>query len=255
MSEPSNLTAWERWELASFDEAQPKATVDDPAPAPADEPLQAMRLPTAEEIEQLYQQARDEGHLKGKEEGYQAGFKEGQAKALAEAQRLNQAATKLEKSLGELDFLVADELLALAVELAREVIREEITARPETLLTVVREALAQLPHQHAAIYLHPDDAALLRSYMGDQLAHSGHRIHEDFKLARGDCMLEAGGSQIDATVGMRWRRVLEGLGVSSAWQSAPSPKAPLRGALPPGGEETLGAAQRVSSQSPAKDEP
>jgi len=146
------------------------------------------------------------------------------------------------------------ELLALAVELAREVIREEITARPETLLTVVREALLQLPHQHAAIYLHPDDASLLRSYMGDQLAHAGHRIHEDFKLARGDCVLEAGGSQIDATVGMRWQRVLESLGVASAWQSTPPPKAPLRGALPPGGEETLGAAQRVSSQPSAKDE-
>ena len=217
MSEPSNLTAWERWELASFDEAQAK-TVTEPTPLPAEEMVQAVRLPTAEEIERLYQQARDEGHKKGKEEGYQAGFKEGQSKALVEAQRLNKAATQLEKSLGDLDFLVADELLALAVELAREVIREEITARPETLLTVVREALAQLPHQHAAIYLHPDDASLLRSYMGDQLAHSGNRIHEDFKLARGDCILEAGGSQIDATVGMRWQRVLEGLGVASAWQ-------------------------------------
>lgn len=254
MSEASKLTAWERWELASFDESQAKPAAG-LAPPPAEEVVQAVRLTTAEEIERLYQQARDEGRQKGQEEGYQAGFKEGQAKALAEAQRLNKAAAQLEKSLADLDFLVADELLALAVELAREVIREEITARPETLLTVVREALAQLPHQHAAIYLHPDDASLLRSYMGEQLAHSGQRIHEDFKLTRGDCVLEAGGSQIDATVGMRWQRVLQGLGVASAWQSTPPPKAPLRGALPPGGEETLGAAQRVSSQPPAKDEP
>lgn len=253
MSEPSNLTAWERWELASFDEAQAKP-VAELAPPPNEEVVQAVRLTTAEEIERLYQQARDNGRQKGQEEGYQAGFKEGQAKALAEAQRLSKAAAQLEKSLNDLDVLVADELLALAVELAREVIREEITARPETLLVVVREALLQLPHQHAAIYLHPDDASLLRSYMGDQLAHTGHRIHEDFKLARGDCVLEAGGSQIDATVGMRWQRVLEGLGVASAWQSTPPPKAPLRGALPSGGEETLGAAQRVSSQLSAKDE-
>ena len=215
MSEPSNLTAWERWEMASFDAGHPKSAV---AQISAQEEVHAIKLPTAAEIEQIYQQARDEGARMGQEEGYQAGFKEGETKIQAEAQRLAKTAAKLDQSLADLDFQIADELLALAVELAQEVIRQEISARPETLLTVVREALTQLPHQHAAIYLHPEDASLLRSYMGDQLAHAGHRIHDDFKLARGDCMLEAGGSQVDATVAMRWRRVLDGLGVNAAWK-------------------------------------
>lgn len=218
MSDPSNLTAWERWELASFGEEKKKPAATAPAPPPPEEEIRAIRLPTAEEIEQMRQEARDEGFKQGKESGYQAGFKEGQAKALAEAQRFTRAAAKLEQSLGELDKQVADELLALAVELAREVVRAEISAHPETLLAIVREALTHLPHQHVAIYLHPEDASLLRSYMGDQLSHAGHRIHEDFKLARGDCVLEAGGSQVDATVAMRWRRVLENLGIVSAWQ-------------------------------------
>ncbi|MCX8018482.1 MAG: flagellar assembly protein FliH, partial [Rhodocyclaceae bacterium] len=89
---------------------------------------------------------------------------------------------------------------------------------PEALIEVVRQALAQLPHQHAAIYLHPEDASLLRAYLGDALSHAGHRIHEDIKLARGDCVLEAGSKEVDATVAMRWRRVLEGLGLQAAWQ-------------------------------------
>ena len=223
MSEPSNLTAWERWEMASFDAGHPKAAA---APASIPEEELSIKLPTAAEIEQIYQQARDEGARKGQEEGYQAGFKEGQAKMQAEAQRLAQATAKLDQSLADLDFQIADELLALAVELAQEVIRQEISARPETLLSVVREALTQLPHQHAAIYLHPEDASLLRSYMGDQLAHAGHRIHDDFKLARGDCVLEAGGSQVDATVAMRWQRVLAGLGVATAWQPAATESVP-----------------------------
>lgn len=213
----SNLTAWERWELASFDAGQPPKKPAAPAAA-AKPDLSGVKLPTAQEIEQIHQQAHDEGFHKGKDDGYQAGFKEGQAKALAEAQRFTQATAKLEHALGELEATVADELLALATEIAREVIRQEIAARPETLLAVVREALAQLPHQHASIYLHPDDASLLRSYLGDQLTHAGHRIHEDFKLTRGDCILEAGGTQVDASVAMRWRRVLEGLGMAAAWQ-------------------------------------
>jgi flagellar assembly protein FliH len=235
MSDPSNLTAWERWELASFDEERkkPLAAAPPPPPSPKDEGVEvadaSVKLPTAEEIEQMHQQAREEGFRKGKEEGYQAGVKEGQAKALAEAQRLAKAAAKLEKALGGLDAEVADELLALGIELARAVVRQEISARPESLLPMVREALAQLPHQHAAIYLHPEDASLLRSYLGDQLAHAGHRIHEDFKLARGDCVLEAGGTQVDATVAMRWQRVLENLGIASAWQPDAVPPEPTSG--------------------------
>ena len=219
MSEPSKLTAWERWELASFNEGEGEEAPVATSPPDAAEAL-PLKLPTATEIEQIHQQASDEGFRKGQEEGYQAGLKKGHDETRGEAQKLAQAAAKLNKGLNELDAQVANELLMLAVELAREVLRQEISVHPETLLNVVREALAQLPHQHAAIYLHPDDASLLRSYMGDQLAHAGHRIHEDFKLSRGDCVLESGGSQVDATMAMRWRRVLEGLGIASAWQPA-----------------------------------
>ena len=200
------LTAWERWELAEFDGPTHK-----PAPKTAAEttPEPAVALPTAADIERMYQQAQNEG--------YQAGYKDGKAKAADEAGRLARAAAKLEGALTELDAGVANELLSLALELARQVVRREIGARPETLLDVVREALEQLPHQHASIYLNPDDASLLRSYMGDQLAHAGHRILEDVKLARGDCVLEAGGSHLDGSVATRWRRVLESIGLDDAW--------------------------------------
>ncbi|MBI4984682.1 MAG: flagellar assembly protein FliH [Rhodocyclales bacterium] len=205
------LTAWERWELADLDSTarKPAAKQDKPQPQPE------VALPTAEDIERIKQQAQQQGH--------QAGYKEGQAKARGEAERLARAAGKLEAALRELDNGVADELLALALEVARQVVRHEIGARPEVLIEVVHEALGQLPHQHAAIYLHPEDASLVRSYLGDQLAHAGHRIHEDPKLARGDCILDAGGSTLDASVATRWRRVLESLGLDLAWNV---PKAP-----------------------------
>lgn len=212
MNDPSKQTAWERWELGSLGESQ--------SPRPTAEKATAVRLPTAAEIEQMHQQARDEGFATGKEEGYRAGVQAGQAAGQAAAQRLAALAGKLEQGLQALDATVADELLALACEIARAVICQELSVRPESLMQVVREALAQLPHQHAAIYLHPEDASLLRSYMGDQLGHAGHRIHEDFKLARGDCVLEAGSSQVDATVAARWRRVIDTLGIAAAWSPA-----------------------------------
>lgn len=221
------LTAWERWELAQFDAPAETRPAEEELPA---EPTVQVQMPTAEEVERIHQEAHSQGYAAGEAEGRSAGladghaegraagYAEGQAAAAAEAHRLAAAADRLEAALAALDTDVADELLALAVELARDTVRSEISARPDALLNVVREALAQLPHQHAAIYLNPEDASLLRSYMGDALAHSGHRIHEDVKLAPGDCLIEAGGSHIDATVATRWRRVLAGLGLDNAWR-------------------------------------
>lgn len=215
-----NLTAWERWELASFDAAKNSPPEPPPPPAPQQQEVETVRLPTAAEIEQIHQQAHEEGFRKGREEGYQAGYAEGQAQPRAAAEQIGKLAASLEQALADLDTAVADELLALAIEIARGVVRQELAARPEILQEVVREALAQLSHQHAAIYLNPEDAALVRSYLGEQMAHAGHRIHEDYKLARGDCLIEAGGTQVDATVATRWRRVLDGLGLADAWQPA-----------------------------------
>lgn len=229
MGDPSKLTAWERWELASFD-TPPVAEVS--TAAPVESVSAGIHLPTAEEVEQVLQQARDEGFRKGHEEGYaaahaegfQAGLSAGQAQMATEAQPLIQAAARIESSFQALEAQVADELLALAIGLAREVVRAEITAHPETLRQVVRQALTQLPHQHAAIYLHPDDVALVRNSLGESLSHAGHRIHEDFQLQRGDCVIEAGGAQVDASIAMRWQRVLAGLGVTTAWEGpAPPP--------------------------------
>jgi flagellar assembly protein FliH len=118
---------------------------------------------------------------------------------------------------------VADELLALATEIAQRVVRAEISARPDVILRVVHEALAQLPHQHATIFLHPDDASLVRSYVGDALAHAGHRLLDEPRLNPGDCTLESGSSQLDATVATRWRRVVEALGLTSAWNGPGTP--------------------------------
>lgn len=198
----NSMTAWERWELASFD-------AESPAPAGREQEAAAVAVDKAE-LERLREEARRQGH--------QAGYAEGQAVAQAEAQRLAKAAAGLEQALAELDQQVADELLALATEIARQVVREEITARPDIIVKVVHEALAQMPHQHATIFLHPEDASLLRSYVGDALAHAGHRILEDSRLSRGDCILESGSSQTDATLATRWKRVVETLGIASAWR-------------------------------------
>ena len=251
MSQKNNLTAWERWELASLEGNGPppsrppiharKPVQAEVAPVVVEipVPLEEVQIPTAEEIEQIHQQAHDTGYQEGREEGlrsgheegYQAGYKEGRSKGDSEgrvagetaATQLTAIAGKLDTALAALDGDVAEELTALALEIAREVLRQTIALHPETVVGVVRDALTQLPHQHANIYLHPDDAALVRSYAGDQLTHAGHRIHEDARLQRNDVSIEAGGAHVDATLTTRWRRVVETLGRDVAWDGRSLP--------------------------------
>lgn len=215
------LSAYERWELAAFDEggnggvASPEKALE---PSTESEPA-AIPLPTAEEIERIHNEAWSAGHAAGSEAGRAAGFQEGLAQAREEALHLAALVENLDRSLQQLDQQIAEQLLAVAIEIASQVVRQSLRLQPDLLLPVVREAVAALPlhHGHPALYLNPGDAALVRSHLGEQLAHNGWRIIEDAGTNPGGCRVEAGASEIDATLETRWRRVLEAIGANADW--------------------------------------
>jgi flagellar assembly protein FliH len=217
--------AYRPWEPPAFDAAAEPApssadsssvTPEGPAAAPPPplEALPAVHLPTVAEVEQIHDQAH--------QEGYAAGYEEGTARGRLEALRLATLVENLEGALAQVDAEVAEELLALSIEIARLMVRRELAHKPEGIVDVVREALAQLPQSHALIHLHPEDTSLVREYLGEQLSHSGNRIVEDERVTPGGCRIEASGSQIDATLQTRWRRILQNLGCGEAnWDVGP----------------------------------
>ena len=186
------LTAWQRWELPAFD--GPGAVIPG-------------KLPTAAQLEQMQQMAH--------EEGYQAGLK----KANQEAQRLAGMVGALDKELQRVDQQVTEDLLKLALEIARQMLQQALKVKPELLLGVVQEAIAALPHfnQHAHLMLHPADAELVRAHIGEQLAHTGWKILENAQIERGGCRVETTNSQIDATLATRWQRVVAAIGRDDKW--------------------------------------
>jgi flagellar assembly protein FliH len=209
----SLLTAWERWELASFDSASelPAGIVKKSGPS----------VVIDKEVQRAQEHAKQEGHREGYAAGHAEGLAAGKAQVEAmgrqEALRLAQTLENLERRIAELTQVVAGDLLALSIEIARQVVRQTVAVKPEVLMGVIHEALQELPLLHAAIHLNPEDASLARLRAGDQLTHAGHRIHEDPKLKRGDVIIEAGGSHLDATLAARWRRVVEALGQDTPW--------------------------------------
>lgn len=199
------LTAWQRWELPAFDGGG--------ALGGAGQRVSAGALPTAGELEKMHQQAR--------EEGYQAGYAEGRQQAAMETQRIGGLLDALNRELQQVDQQVSQDLLDLALEIAKQMVHQTLAVKPELLLDIIRDAISNLPHfnQAAHLVLHPDDAALVRKGMGEQLAHSGWKIFEDAHMARGGCRVETAHSQIDATLVTRWQHVVASLGQDNAWMA------------------------------------
>ncbi|MDO8988291.1 MAG: flagellar assembly protein FliH [Sideroxyarcus sp.] len=192
---PEKLTAWQRWEAPNF---------------AADTVFRAggVALPTAAQLEGIQRQARDEG--------FRAGHAEGVQRALQENQRLAELISAFEQQMDE---QVARELLDLSLDIARQMLHQALKVNPELLLGVVREAIGTLPHvnQGAHLVLNPDDAALVRERMGEQLSHSGWKIFEDARVERGGARIETANSQIDASLETRWKRVVAALGQDTTW--------------------------------------
>ena len=210
------LTAYQRWELAAFDEAeQAAAKAAETGNAQPETPAQALEpevvLPTAADIERMHNEAH--------EQGYAAGYAEGIADAQDVANRMQAMLDNLQQAVGEIDQRIADQLLATSIEIASQVVRQSLCVKPELLLPVVREAVAALhPNTgHPALLAHPDDAALIRAQMGEHLAHNNWRIIEDPAITRGGCRVELGSSEVDATLETRWKRVIDSIGVSQDW--------------------------------------
>lgn len=234
------LTAYERWELAAFDAPadEPASAAAEPAAAPAEapapdgapssadattvteaepSPAEALVLPTAADVERIHNEAY--------EQGYAAGVEEGAAAGQASAARMAELLGQLQSAVDAIDQHIADRLLDTAVEIAAQVVRQSLRIKPELLLPVVREAIHALRTDDAStlvLLAHPDDAALIRKHMGEQLTRSNWQIVDDDTLTPGGCKVELGIAEVDATLQTRWKRTIEAIGVRRDWLDDPN---------------------------------
>lgn len=215
------LTHFHRWQAGSFDtKPQAAAEVRTPAPDAPPPPVletqasEEFKLPTAEDIERMHEEARSTGYQAGFEEGQAAGEQQAREIAAARTQQFVALIANLKNSVTDLEQSVADQLLALAIEIASQVTRSAISCKPELLLPVIREAVNALPmhHAHIVVRLNPLDIDHVRTEAGEQLGQIGAQLIEDSSVSQGGCLLQAGASEVDASIETRWKRVLEAIG-------------------------------------------
>ena len=156
---------------------------------------------TAQQLEQLQRQAYQEGY----DAGFRQGLNDGQAQIQQQVQCLTGIIEFMNRPLQSLDEEIESELVALALTIARQIIRREIQTDEGQIVAVVREAVTALPvaDNLIRVHLHPEDAAVVRDKLSGTDGQGRWQIVDDPALTRGDCLVNTETSRIDATVERR----------------------------------------------------
>jgi flagellar assembly protein FliH len=191
---------------------------------------------TAEEIEQIRQdaynegfaQGKDEGFVKGEEdgleqgrtqglelghqEGFEAGFSQGQEQVNMLIERWQHLTHQLYNPVEKMDRIAEQQLLNLAVMLAESVIRQESKINKDALFTVLDEAVASLPFntEYAEIHMHPTDIALLQElYNEEAIVERKWLLKEEPSYQVGDVIVMTPNSLIDRSIKQRIKQSLD----------------------------------------------
>ena len=192
----NQATAFEQWEVVELAASAKGTTPAEDAEA---------------ELARLREAARAEGYA----EGMTAGRVEGEQAC----SRIKQLVDSFGNTLDNFDFRLADMVLELALDVARQVVAGELAAHPERILDVVNLALKQMAEtsREARLLLNPEDAALVRPHLEQVLDKNRLRIVEDVRIVRGGCLIETSQGDLDATLPARWRAVVQVLGSNRNW--------------------------------------
>jgi flagellar assembly protein FliH len=202
-------SAYQRWELGSF---------ETPANAPA-RPSSSATAAADQHAQQSKLRARGEGYTEGHRAGLEAARREVLAEMAPRIARMDELLAALTTDLARVDREVAKDVVQLALAVARNLVGASLKVRPELVQNCVEEALRHVAHGSGAVFLtvHPEDAALVKSFLEASSRSASWSIREDETVARGGCRVETAGGEIDATLEQRWHRTTAALGQPLDW--------------------------------------
>ena len=217
------MTPYQRWEMASFDEdGRGIDTPDEPLPEPvvvpaiSEEELAAIREQAHAEA---YEEGMKQGHAAGYAAGARAAFEAGAEQNAEVLEQLREVAMGFTTQVAASGETIAPQLLDLALDIAKAMLKTALPIRPELVLPIVESAMHALPGLQlpATLNLHPADADLVREKIGEDLIANGWLIAAADDIERGSCRIDSNTNQIDASSATRWRRVAASLSKESDW--------------------------------------
>lgn len=200
----------------------------------------SLRLAAESQARQLVEsQERDDALQKTSHaQGFAEGFAQGQARATLDgehkieeyvrtqgqaiADRFSQLMQEAQEQLAQSQQVMARGVLELACELARQVVRHELSVNPNVLQPVIREALAMLTtdSKNAVVRLNPLEVEVLQAAVQTEFSGLNLTFVSDATIKPGGCVVTSAGTVVDGSVDTRWRRAVASLGLTLQWDGA-----------------------------------
>jgi len=212
-----------REELGSYASWQPGA-IDRRAAAPSPAPAAA-----AAEPDDADRQARVAA---ARQAGYQDGYRDGTAALESFKQSFASQATAqvgallegFDRQFAALDDRIAQAVASVAMQLAQQVLRSELQARPALVAQVASEAInsVMFSARHIAVQVHPLDLPLVAEGADEALKARGARLLPNAAVERGGVIVESDVGTVDARIATRWAQAAASLGAGQPWQTEDS---------------------------------
>lgn len=204
-------TAYERWEMSQFSETDSSIS--------AAKARRRDGLADSKEVSKIFEGVRQEAYNKGVQEGFAVGMAKARQQSIIEKEHFVKLTHSFNEALEQADEQIAEEVLSLALDIAKSMLKAKLNIDPAAVLPVVVDAIHYLPYvqKPARILVHHDDAQIIREYLGDEIASQQWQILEDSNIERGGCLVETGANQIDASNEVRWKRISDALAQNNNW--------------------------------------
>jgi flagellar assembly protein FliH len=142
------------------------------------------------------------------ERGFDQGQKDGVALGRTKAQETWRQMVTLFESLSSLREKILEEaeeeILKLSMTLARQIVKKEVTADPDTVRRSLHEALTLLKDKSSVrILINPDDMKIIEPYLSELTVQNKlekFELAEDHFIEPGGCVLETGFGRINAGI-------------------------------------------------------
>lgn len=164
--------------------------------------MQVLREKTISEAQQL-------GHAQGVEKGYAQGLEQGRQAAAVELQQqvvhtlqpLLELCRNFDQALKTMDTHIAHQLVRIALDAARQLAGDALTAQPEQVLTLVQGMLdsdLELTGK-PKLWLNPQDLQRVQDSLGEQIDAAGWTLQADAAMLPGGCRVASASGELDAT--------------------------------------------------------
>jgi flagellar assembly protein FliH len=177
---------------------------------------------------------RQEGYSKGFSEGYRQGHAQAvldtkkqmsdyiEIEGFEKGRRFEQLMSSTKVQLDLAQKVLSHGVLSLACEIARKILRHELSVKADAVFPVIMHGLTLLVDggKNVKVRLNPLDYEELKDRVSVEFTEIFLTLVSDSSVACGGCLIESQDTIIDGTIEKRWSRTLGSLGLKSDWAVA-----------------------------------